>query len=217
MTEVSNIKYPGYKLFLPIIIFFFILLLVLVLIPGESTLGPAVKYVYLHVAFSFTGTLGFGLMAVTGIAVLGTGKQALLNLILSLGWVSTGAYITGVLISMISASISWGSVSLSEPYMIMSIQVILAAMVVQISYYLIPWLKMKALMSIIPITFLLWLTNTTRLVLHPSSPIRDSSSSGIKISFALVFFPCLIFSGYLVYLLFRFYQRKTKQVESSGN
>lgn len=215
MTGKSTIKYSAYKLILPFAIFLIILMAVMMLIPGENTLGPAVRYVYLHVALSFTGTIGFGLMAVTGILILILGKESMFNLMLSLGWVSTGAYIAGVLISMISASLAWGSVSLSEPYMIMSIQVILAAMVVQISYLLIPWTKLKAVMSLLPIIFLLWLTNTTRLILHPSSPIRDSSSSVIKLSFAAVFLPCLIFSGYLVYLLFRYYGIKQTALEQS--
>ena len=208
MTEKSKIKYSAYKFSLPVVIFLVIIIVAIMLIPGENTLGPAIKYVYLHVAFSFTGTIGFGLMAATGLAVLILSKRTLIDLMISLGWVSTGAYITGVLISMISASITWGSVSLSEPYMIMSIQVILASLVVQISYFLIPWLKLKAVMSLIPIIFLLWLTNTTKLVLHPSSPIRDSSSSIIKISFAAVFLPCLLFAGYIAYRLFRLYQEK---------
>jgi hypothetical protein len=206
MTGETKIKYSAYKFSLPVVVFLVILIVVMILIPGEKTLGPAVKYVYLHVAFSFTGMLGFGLMALSGIILLIFSKESLVNLMISLGLVSTGAYIAGVLISMISASIAWGSVSFSEPYMIMSVQVILAALVIQISYFIVPWLKLKAVMSTIPVIFLLWLTNTSRLVLHPSSPIRDSSSGIIKLSFAAVFLPCLLFSGYCVYHLFRFYQ-----------
>ena len=61
-------------------------------------------------------------------------------------------------------------------------------------------------MSFIPIIFHLWLTNTTELVLHPSSPIRDSSSTIIKLSFAAVFIPCFLLTGYFVYLLYKFLQ-----------
>jgi len=208
MSAESKSILSRYKVSIPIALLLVILFVVLVLLPDESILGPAVKYVYLHVALAFTGTLGFGLMALTGIVVLLFNKDALLNLVISLGLVSVGAYTLSILVSMISASISWGSVSLTEPYMVMSIQVLLASLVVQISYVLIPWIKLKAVMSLIPIVFLLWLTNTTKLVLHPASPIRDSSSTIIKISFAAVFIPCILISGLVVFQIFNYLKNK---------
>lgn len=191
-----------------------ILAVVLVLIPDESVMGAGIKYVYVHVALVFTGTLGFAMMGITGVIVLILNKKTLFNLIISLGFVSSAAYAFSILISMISASIMWGSVSFTEPYMVMSIQVLLAAMVVQISYLLMPWLKLKAVMSLIPIIFLLWLTNTTKVVLHPASPNRDSSSSIIKISFAAVFIPCLLLALFLVYQLYSFLKQRATSLEN---
>lgn len=209
MTAESRKIFSSYKITFPIAFLLMLLAVVLILIPDENVIGAGVKYVYLHVALVFTGTLGFALMGITGIIVLILNREAVLNLVISLGWVSASAYALSILISMISASIMWGSVSFTEPYMVMSIQVLLAAMVVQISFLLIPWLKLKAVMSLVPVIFLIWMTNTTKMVLHPASPIRDSTSSIIKISFIAVFIPCLLLSGILVYHIHEYIKRKT--------
>ena len=217
MTIELKEKFSSYKItFFPALILI-ILAVVLMLIPDESVMGAGIKYVYLHVALVFTGTLGFALMGITGIIILILNKEALFYLVISLGWVSAAAYTFSILVSMISASIFWGSVSFTEPYMAMSIQVLLAAMVVQISYLLIPWIKLKAVMSLIPIIFLLWLTNTTKMVLHPASPIRDSSSSIIKISFIAVFIPCLLFAIFWVYQLYCFLKQRTASPENKAD
>lgn len=217
MTTERKGKFSSYKITFPTALFLMILAVVLMLIPDESLMGAGIKYVYLHVALVFTGTLGFALMGITGIIVLVLNKEALFYLVISLGWVSATAYAFSILISMISASIIWGSVSFTEPYMVMSIQVLLAAMVVQISYLLMPWLKLKAVMSLIPIIFLLRLTSTTKLVLHPASPIRDSSSSIIKISFAAVFIPCLLFALFWVYQMYSFLKQRAASLENKAD
>ena len=215
MTTEPKEKFSSYKITFPIAAFLIILAVVLMLIPAESIMGAGIKYVYLHVALAFTGTVCFALMGITGLFVVILKKEILFHLVISLGWVSVAAYTLSILLSMISASIFWGSVSFTEPYMVMSIQVLLAALVVQISYILIPWLKLKAAMSLIPILFIIWLTNTTEMVLHPSSPIRDSSSSIIKISFVAVFIPCLLISGFLVYHIFNFLKRRSAAITSN--
>lgn len=156
-------------------------------------------------------------MALIGIAVLILNKETLFNLVISIGWVSISSYALSIIISMISASISWGSVSLTEPYMVMSIQVLLASLVVQISYYLIPWLKLKSVMSIIPIIFLIWITNSTNVVLHPVRPIRDSSSGIIKLSFISVFIPCVILTGYIAIHLYRYLNSVNADVSADNN
>lgn len=217
MTAELKDIFSAYKIAIPTAIILMILAVVLVLIPDESVMGAGIKYVYVHVALVFTGTLGFAMMGITGVIVLILNKKTLFNLVISLGFVSSAAYAFSILISMISASIMWGSVSFTEPYMVMSIQVLLAAMVVQISYLLMPWLKFKAVMSLIPIIFLLWLTNTTKVVLHPASPIRDSSSSIIKISFAAVFIPCLLLSLFWVYQLYSFLKQRAASPENKAD
>jgi hypothetical protein len=209
MNSSQRDKKSSYKFIATIAAILAILSIVLIVIPAENVMGSAVKYVYLHVALAFTGTIGFGLMGVTGIFVLIFSRESLLNLVMSLGWISVIAHTLSIMVSMIPASIIWGSVSFTEPYMVMSIQILLAALVVQISYILIPWLKLKALMSLIPILFQLWLANTTKLILHPSSPIRDSSSDIIKISFVAVFVPCVLLSGIMVYYLFNYLKTRS--------
>lgn len=212
MTTKLREKYFSYKLIFPLAAILVILAVVLMLIPDESIMGAGIKYVYLHVALILTGTFGFALMGIAGIIVLILHKETHFFLVISSGWVSIAAYTLSILLSMISASIIWGSVSFTEPYMVMSIQILLAALVVQISYMLIPWLKLKAVMSLIPIIFLIWLTNTTEMVLHPASPIRDSSSSIIKFSFIAVFIPCLLLSVFFIYHIFRYRINKTTSV-----
>ena len=191
-----------------ITVFLFILILLIILSPNENTLGSTIKYVYLHV--SLIWCVGLGLILV---ALLLLARPVMKNKIYSfqdlelLSIFSISAYSVGILLSLISARIAWGSIYWQEPYMDMSIKLIVISILSLVTINLFPKMKFIYYLLCVPGIYYIFAIINIQGILHPDNPIGSSPSPSIKLSFALFF---ILFLSFFIWLFFKI--RKTPKL-----
>ncbi|MBZ0298174.1 MAG: hypothetical protein K8J31_00430 [Anaerolineae bacterium] len=176
-----------------------IIALVVVLAPQEKTLGPGIKSVYVHVAFTWTGMLGLTLTGLLGVGALVTGRPRIQRWGQTLGWVAIALFATGLALSMLAAQINWGGIFWSEPRTTMALQIVSMALIVQILNSWIQPVRVKGVLHILAALFMTWRIMTTELILHPQSPILNSDSISIQLTFATLFLLVVTAAGWLVW------------------
>ncbi len=186
---------------------------VVLLIPAERTLGPAVRLVYVHVALTQTGALGFVLYALAGLAVAATGQARLQRLAQTVGWTAFIFQIGGLAMSMVAAVATWGAVAWDEPRMLAAMQITCVALIILIVAPWFPWMRIRGLLCAIPALFMAWTLARTPPVIHPANPIRTSTSR----EFQLAFYGLLALSC-IVGALLVWYRERTRvpKVQTSG-
>ena len=156
--------------------------------PSEQMLGTGVKIVYVHLTLIWTAIIGICVGGGLGIWVVLRAHTGLQKWSRSIGWVSLGFLIAGLVTSMIAAKVSWGAVYLDEPRYAAMGKVLAAAIVVQILNGWPIWIRLKGLLSMSLAIFLVWSMVIVPMVLHPANPVRTSPSIAIKGSvFGLLF------------------------------
>ncbi|MFQ5770137.1 MAG: hypothetical protein ACE5HX_06355, partial [bacterium] len=118
-----------------------------------------------------------------------------------------GWFAAGFVMSLFAAKINWGAVYWNEPRMISSLQFLTAAFLVQIITLIVPWPRLQGALSAFLAFFLMWSMLGTPLVLHPGSPIRESSSLPIQLTFLGMFI-----LNFLAVAWFVWYFQKKKSV-----
>lgn len=175
--------------------------------PAEQTLGEGLKIVFVHAALIQTGTIGLIVAGLIGVVVLLTAHPALEAWLRTIGGVALAFYAAGVITSMIAAQVNWGGVYLQEPRMAASLNTLALALIVQVLNY---WLDHAGADSRIALriggglsaalaAYLIWSVATAPLVLHPSSPVAQSSSRAIQWSFYGLLAMCLLAAGWVVW------------------
>jgi hypothetical protein len=175
------------------------------LAPAERTIGQGIKIVYIHVSLIWAGMVGVILSGILGIGLIFVPSKKLEDWTTLIGWVALVWFALGVATSLLAAKINWGAVYWNEPRVISSVHFLAVAVIVQIARNWLPWVHMRGALSAALPFYLMWSTIGTPLILHPSSPIRESSSFAIQLTFLGMFiFSCLI-AGWAVW-----YVRKMK-------
>ncbi len=175
--------------------------------PEERTLGQGIKVVYIHVASIWAGMFGLFVAGIFGIGVLFSADENLQTWMHTIGWVALGSFTAGLALSMVAAKINWGAVFWNEPRMVASLQFLAVALFVQVVNSWVPWYRLRGLLSTLLATFLMWSTLGPPLVLHPGSPIRESSSLAIQLTFLGMFLLCCMAVFWFVW-----YIRKNKTI-----
>ena len=178
-----------------------IIILILWLAPLERSLGSTIKYVYLHVALTWSATVGMGLMAILGIGYVFWRRESLDHWRQTIGWVTLSAWCIAIVISTIAAKIAWGSVSWSEPLIIVALLILLSLLAVQLLEGIIHSPLIRGIVSIFPIGFLIVLTNQAPRVIHPDDPINSSDYWPIKFTFYILFLVCLLLAVWIVWFI----------------
>jgi len=192
MKQTSQISTNNKYILLAILLAQMILLWVS---PEERTLGVGIKPVYLHVSLTWVGMLLYVLAALFGIGVLITGKNNLaswMNTIFTLAVVFFGV---GFLISMIASVVNWGGVPFREPRVIATMNVFIVSGVI---WFLSRWIniiRVNGFLILIPIAFMYWGVESSRMVLHPDNPV-NSSPDGIRYTFYGMFFLAILLAGW---------------------
>jgi hypothetical protein len=130
---------------------------------------------------------GVALAALLGLGVMVIASDKLLSWMKSIGWVSFAFYAAGVGMSMVASKVNWGHVFWQEPRMRAALNLLALMLIVQILIEWLPWTRVTGLLSTGLLLALAWSTLNASLVLHPSDPIRGSSSMAIKLSFLGLF------------------------------
>lgn len=155
--------------------------------PEEATLGSGIRTVYVHVGLTWAGTAVFLITAVLGFLVMVTNNRFLHDWMQPAGWVATVFYAAGVGMSMIASKVNWGAVFLQEPRMTAAINTLGIAVLIQIGASWFPWLRLRGFLNVIFIVLLYWVTYLAPLVLHPRDAASNSSATGIRSTFLVLF------------------------------
>ncbi len=183
------------------VLFVLIIIFVLWLAPLERSLGSTIKYVYLHVALTWSATVGMSLMAVLGVGYVFWRHEPLDHWRQAIGRVTLSVWFLAIVISTVAAKIAWGSVSWSEPLIIVALLILVSLLVIQLLEGIIHSPVIRGLVSIFPIGFLIVLTHQVPRIIHPDDPIKSSDYWPIKLTFYILFLVCLLLAVWLVWFL----------------
>lgn len=164
--------------------------LVLILMPGEKTLGRVIKIVYLHGALSRAGMIGFWAAGTAGVVYLVRPRPALARwtaALLLCGWSYWAAHF---IVSIPATRLTWGPwVAWGEPRVTMTLQVLGAGLAVVVITRLLKddrFTAAAALLLAIAVAFLMGRTGVLR---HPLDPIGSSPSTLFRLIYLLLLIP----------------------------
>ncbi len=167
--------------------------------PAEQTLGQAVKVIYVHVALSRAGGIGFVAAGLLGLAVIITRRQRLADWMRSVGWAALGLFAGGLLISVVAQAVSWGGIAWDEPRVAAALNLLAAAVIVQGLEGWIAWTLGRALLRIGLAALQVWTTLRAVNVLHPGDAIRTSSSTAIQATGAILLALALLLGAWIAW------------------
>lgn len=154
--------------------------------PEERTLGAAIKWVYVHVALTWTGMTGIVAAGVLG-ALTAAGRERRFGWARAVGGVGLAFLIAGAVISIGAALANWGGLALDEPRLNATLQIIVAGLgVVMLAQTRLAVRWKGLLFALLPVFMFASLT-LTPLILHPRSPIWTSTSPGIQATFVSLY------------------------------
>lgn len=157
------------------------------LAPAERTLGDGIKWVYVHVALTWTGMTALAAAGALGLIVLITARPSLAAWMEAAGLVGLGFFALGLIISLIAAQVNWGGIFWDEPRLRGSFQV-LAAGVIALVAARTPLARRWVGLLFAGVAVLMVVSLAiSPLVLHPRSAVWSSPSWMIQASFGALY------------------------------
>jgi hypothetical protein len=170
------------RLLIPIILLTFIIGVV-ILAPSEAILGASIKWVYMHVAFTWGGSSLVSFAGLVGIVMIVFPMPNVARWLFPVEAAAVALYAVGFLLSLIAAWDSWGGVLWQEPRVISAMLVLGAgAAVVFILRHLVGP-RLSGFIAMLYWGLLMYQVVTTAVVFHPAEPIGTSESTSIKMTF----------------------------------
>ncbi len=167
--------------------------------PAEQTIGNAIKFVYVHVAFTRAGMLGFYLTGAVGLLVAFSGSWKWQSWASKVGWVALGLFTIGFLISILAQRSTWGGIAWNEPRNHMTFNILALSIIVLILGDWLPWVRLRGFLYATLGGYVAWNVRATPLVLHPADPIGTSSSAAIQWTFLLLTWLCVALGAWIVW------------------
>ncbi len=155
--------------------------------PAERSLGQGIKLVYIHVSLIWAAMVGFTIAGVFGAINAFTANPRLQVWQESSSWVALAWYAIGVLIAMLAAKVNWGAVHWNEPLLLASLRFLAAAALVQVAKKWLRSSRVRGALNALLAFFLMWSILGAPQVMHPQSPIRQSTSAAIQLTFLGMF------------------------------
>ena len=151
--------------------------------PPEATLGDNVRVVYLHGAWVWAALAAFLIAA--GIGVAGLLRRAVALHRWSQAWGRAGVifWVTYLPVSLWAMQANWNGLFLAEPRWQFALVFAVTGVLLQLGLSFLPvrWTSVGNLAFVIA---LFWAMLSTENVMHPPSPMLDSSFSSIQVFFA---------------------------------
>jgi hypothetical protein len=163
---------------------------ILILMPGEKTLGWVIKIVYLHGALSRAGMVGLWAAGIAGLVYLIRPRPALARwtsaLLLS-GW---GYWAAHFIASIPATRLTWGPwIAWGEPRVTMTLQVLVAGLVVIVITRLLKDARFTAAAALLLAVAIALLIGRTGVLRHPLDPIGSSPSTLFRLVYLLLLIP----------------------------
>jgi len=171
------------------------------LAPPERQLGEGIRLVYLHVAATWAGLLGIYLAGLMGLRLAITPDR------LPEGWTrafATGGLIlftVGLVLSLASATVSWGGILWEEPRLLASIGIVALGAAVWWMTRGMANIRWRGLAWAIFATVSAVSLQAAELFFHPDEPIATSTSGEIRLTFYGLFALAVIAAGLIVFML----------------
>jgi hypothetical protein len=163
---------------------------ILILMPGEKTLGWVIKIVYLHGALSRAGMIGLWAAGIAGAVYLIRPRPALArwtSTLLLCGW---GYWAAHFIVSMPATRLTWGPwIAWGEPRVTMTMQVLVAGLVVVVITRLLKDARFTAAAAILLAVAVAFLIGRTGVLRHPLDPIGTSPSTLFRLVYLLLLAP----------------------------
>jgi hypothetical protein len=172
---------------------------VVLIAPSEQTLGAGVKIVYVHVALSRAGMIGFYLAGLVGLAALVSASERLAAWMRAISWAALGLAVAGFLISGVAQMASWGGIAWDEPRVVAALQVLAAAAIAQVIAAWAPWVRVRGLAYVLLAAFQLWTAQGAANVLHPGNAISGSTSPAIQAAGVALLALALLLGAWIVW------------------
>jgi hypothetical protein len=157
------------------------------LAPAEQTLGGGIRWVYVHVALTWTGMTALVVAGLLGAALAWTGRPPLQAWTVATGAVGLGFYVAGLAVSLGAAIVNWGGVFWDEPRTQTNLQVLAVGVIVVVAAWWWPNARGRGLLFALLAAWMVWSLAITPLVLHPRNPIMTSSSAAIQSTFLTLY------------------------------
>ena len=155
--------------------------------PAERSLGQGIKLVYIHVSLTWAAMAGFTAAGVLGGITAFTDNLRLQVWQESTSWVALAWYAAGVLIAMLAAKVNWGAIHWNEPLLMASLRFLVAAVLVQVAKKWLTSSRVRGALNALLAFFLMFSILGAPQVMHPQSPIRQSTSAAIQLTFLGMF------------------------------
>lgn len=168
--------------------------------PAERTLGETLRYVYVHVALTRAGMVGFYLAGLLGLAIAATANGRLATWTQRIVWVAYGLFLAGGLASLFAQQRSWGGINLlGEPRNRTTLAVLAVGIIVLILASWVPWERVRGLLYAALAAYTAWIIPRTPLVLHPANAAGSSTSPAIRLAFPALTALAVLFGVWLVW------------------
>lgn len=164
-------------------------------------MGDGIKVVYIHVAFVWTGMLGFVINGLLGIALMLSGRKGLKDSVELVGIAALIVFIASVLVSLLAEQINWGGILWQEPRNQAVFTVTAVAVIVHVVNPWIPWIRWRGLLPLSLAIFVLETLPGAPRVLHPENPVRTSGSQAMQSTFLTMFALSIVLGGWLIWFL----------------
>ena len=179
--------------------------------PDESVLGDKIKVIYVHVALTWTGVLGFGLAGVLGFGVALTHNPLWAAWMHALGRLALVFFVAGFLMSMWASKITWGPlIAWDEPRTQSTLLIIGLGLVVLALYDWTTTLRYRGLLYT-GLAAMLFVSTRVPRILHPTDAAR-TSPSGIRGTFLSL---SIVFALVGAWILWQFRPTRRLQLEES--
>jgi hypothetical protein len=166
--------------------------LILILMPGEKTLGWIIKIVYLHGALSRAGMIGFWAAGIAGLVYLIRPRPALARWTAALLLCAWGYWATHFVVSMPATRLTWGPwIAWGEPRVTMTLQVLVAGLVVLVITRLLKDDRFTAAAALLLAVAVAFLVGRTGVLRHPLDPIGSSPSTLFRLIYLLLLIPVI--------------------------
>lgn len=155
--------------------------------PTERTLGEGIRWVYVHVALVWAGSLALTLAGIGGVAVLASGRATGAAWVRAAWHAGLVVFALGIAFSMVAARINWGAVFLAEPRMAAALRFLALAAIVAVIGTWVTRPRVTGALAAATLMLLAWDVGGAQLVMHPRDPVRTATSVAIQGTFALSF------------------------------
>ena len=164
-----------------------ILILLDLLIPLEKTLGTNIRLIYFHGAWVWAGIIFYGTAAASGLAALILRKKPWQIYSRSAAYTALFFWVTYLPMSLIVMKINWGGFFFDEPRWKIPMSFAVISILLQAGLILINNRDLTSGANLAFGTALYWSLFSAQSVLHPDSPIQQSSGR-IKVFFSIMLF-----------------------------